>query len=75
MKRRATRYMAGIPATVHSPIGDVPCRAFDLSRSGALLEGDLDYRQGERFPLTLRSVAGDLSVRVMATSERAAAGH
>jgi hypothetical protein len=57
---RATRFTAGLPATIRLFGRDVPCRAVNLSRSGVLLVGELPPLTSPEISLTLLSPGGDL---------------
>lgn len=69
-ERGTARFCAGVPATLHWQGATLPCRAENLSRSGALLEGKLPTTAGPSIEVTLSSVAGDLSVRLPAEIRR-----
>jgi hypothetical protein len=65
-QRDEARFAASFPAVVH--IGDLehPCLALDLSRSGALVIGDLPEPDESELELSVRTPAGDREVRVAA---------
>jgi hypothetical protein len=59
---RASRFLAGLPASLSIPGRDLPCRAHDLSRTGVLLVGDLPVPPASEISLTIRSPGGDLQL-------------
>lgn len=69
--RRATRFAAGVPAVLRWAGREFPCEAENLSRSGALLTGDLPLQAGPDVALSLASGAGDLRVSLGARVQRA----
>ena len=69
-KRGASRFAAGLPATLHVHGREYDCRAEDLSRAGTLLVGDLPDQAGPKVEVTVATPAGDLSVRVGAVVRR-----
>jgi len=63
-KRNAHRVQAGIPATLHYQERDYPANAQSLSRTGTLLRGELPWPSTDDIEITLRSVSGDLTLRL-----------
>jgi hypothetical protein len=49
---------------------DYPCAAHDLSRSGVLLTGELPWPADREVDLTVRSVGGDLNLRIRGLVQR-----
>lgn len=54
-KRGASRFSAGLPTVMECGKGEFSCEAVNLSRSGALLIGDLPEDCGPRFSVTIRA--------------------
>ncbi len=69
--RRATRFAAGVPAVLRWEGREYPCEAQNLSRSGALLTGDLPQQAGPDVALALASGTGDLRLSLEARVQRA----
>ncbi len=61
---RDTRFAAGLPARVHYRGVDYPCRAHDLSRSGALLRGGIPWPSELEVGFALLSGTGDLELEL-----------
>lgn len=74
---RPRRFLASLPAVVHYRGVDYPCRAWDLSRSGALLRGGIPWPGEASIRFTLASPAHDIEIRLegrVARLERAPSG-
>jgi hypothetical protein len=64
LKKRGTRFSAGVEAVLHAGGEDLVCRAHNVSRSGALLTGSLPSIQSETVGVTFRLPVGDFSLRL-----------
>lgn len=60
--RGHSRFLAALPATVRHEGRDLACEAFNLSRSGVLLVGDLPQPDEPDLELRVTSAAGDLEL-------------
>jgi hypothetical protein len=65
-KRGGSRFQASLPATLHYDGKDHPCAAFDLSRSGVLLTGDLPQPESPDVEVSIETATGDLRIRIAA---------
>lgn len=70
---RQTRFAACLPAVLHD-LGEYACHAANLSRSGAMLIGDLPVPSAAKVAVTFRSTSGDLALKVMARVARVVGG-
>lgn len=70
--RTASRFQAGVPAVVTVAGQSYTCDAHNLSRTGALLTGDLPRVDG-RIELSISTAAGDREVTLTGTVRRHAA--
>jgi len=64
--RAKSRFVTALPAVLHADGADVVCRAGNVSRAGALLEGRMPVPGSPDVELTLSTAQGDRSVRVRA---------
>ena len=64
IKKRGSRFSAGVESVLHAGGQDLDCRAHDLSRSGALLTGALPSMTDEAVEVTFRLPVGDFSLRL-----------
>jgi len=62
---RKARFKAGIPAVVHYRGRDYPCRAFDLSRSGVLLQGGIPWPADDQIDFRLDTPVGDRQLELV----------
>jgi len=69
--RGASRFPAGIPAVVRWDDDEFTCEAENLSRSGAMLTGNLPEAGPHRIEVDFTSGAGDLNVTLSARVSRA----
>lgn len=67
---RAYRFDAGLPALARCGSSEFPCVAHNLSRTGALLVGEVAWPRMEEVDVLLRSPAGDRQVQVRARVAR-----
>ncbi len=65
-KRAGGRFQASLPAILHYDGNDYSCSAYDLSRHGVLLSGDLPQPESPDVEVSIESATGDLRVRVAA---------
>ena len=63
---RASRFLAGLPASIQLDGLEHPCRAHDLSRNGVLLVGDLPMPGMQEVRVTVSSGRGDLQLTTRA---------
>jgi hypothetical protein len=63
LKKRGTRFSAGVEAVLHARGEDLVCRAHNVSRSGALLIGSLPILS-ETVEVTFRLPVGNFSLRL-----------
>jgi hypothetical protein len=63
--RGASRFLAGLSATVHYRGLDYDCVVETLSRTGLLLAGDLPWPEDPEVRVALASAAGDLELEFM----------
>jgi hypothetical protein len=68
---RASRFKAGLPASVRVAGRERPCRAHDLSRTGVMIVGRMPPPASPDVVVTLGSPKGDLSVTVEGRIARA----
>lgn len=59
---RASRFLAGLPASMHFDGLEHPCKAYDLSRSGVLLVGEFPMPEAQEVRVTVSSGSGDLQL-------------
>jgi hypothetical protein len=65
-KRADSRFQASLPATLHYDGKDYPCSAFDLSRNGVLLSGELPQPDTPDVEVSIKTATGDLRLRITA---------
>lgn len=65
-QRGHARFLAALPAILRYAGDDLPCEAFNLSRSGVLLVGDLPQPEEPELELCIAAPAGDLELRAVA---------
>jgi hypothetical protein len=65
-KRADRRFQASYPARLHYEGKAYPCVAFDLSRSGVLLVGELPKPETPRVEVGIETPAGDINIRIKA---------
>jgi hypothetical protein len=64
LKRRGTRFSAGVEAVLHARGEELDCRAHNVSRTGVLLTGSLPSILSENVEVTFHLPVGDFSLRL-----------
>jgi hypothetical protein len=62
---RASRFLAGLPASICCEGGEFPCQAHNLSRTGVLLMGDVPVPAEKEVQLIIESPRRDLSLTLV----------